>query len=73
MSSVAEIEHAIAKLSSREFVELERWFAAGRNRKRDQQIEADSASGAFDSLLKEVEEEVARGRTRPTDELCDDS
>jgi len=73
MSSVAEIEHAIAKLSSQEFIELERWFAAERNRKWDQQIEADSDSGAFDSLLKEVEEDVSQKRTRPTDELCDNS
>jgi hypothetical protein len=71
MSSVADIEDAIAKLSSREFVELERWFAAERNRKWDQQIEADSTSGVFDPFLKEVEEDVAKGRTRPTDELCD--
>ncbi len=70
MSSVAEIEHAIAKLSSREFVELERWFAAERNRKWDQQSEADSASGALDPLLREVEEDIAQGRTRPTDKLC---
>jgi hypothetical protein len=73
MSSVAEIEDAIAKLSSQEFIELERWFAAERNRKWDQQIEADSASGAFDPLLKEVEKDVAQGRTRPTDELFDNS
>ena len=73
MSSVAEIEKAIAKLSAQEFVELERWFDAERNRKWDRQIEADSASGALDFLLKEVEEDVARGKTRPTDELCDNS
>jgi predicted NACHT family NTPase len=73
MSSIAEIEQAIAKLSTREFIELERWLAAERNRKWDQQIEADSASGALDPLLREVEEDVAKGRTRPTDELCDNS
>jgi hypothetical protein len=59
MSSVAEIEQAIAKLSTREFVELEDWLAAERNRKWDQQLAADSASGALDSLLREVEEDVA--------------
>lgn len=73
MSSVAEIEQAIAKLSSREFVELERWFDAERNRQWDRQIEADSASGALDDLLHEVEQDIATGRTRPTDELCDNS
>jgi hypothetical protein len=35
MRSVAEIEQAIAKLSAREFVELERWFDEERNRKWD--------------------------------------
>ena len=66
-----EIELAIAKLSPREFVELERWFDAERNRQWDRQIEADSATGALDVLLSEVEHDVANGRTRPTDELCD--
>jgi len=60
MSSVLEIEQAIAKLSSQEFIEFERWFDTERNRKWDRQIEADSASGALDFLLKEVEEDIAR-------------
>ena len=58
MSSVAEIEKAIANLSAQEFIELGRWFDTERNRKWDRQIEADSASGALDFLLKEVEEDV---------------
>jgi hypothetical protein len=73
MSSVAELEQAIAKLSLQEFVEFERWFDVERNRKWDRQIEADSASGALDFLLKEVEEDIAKGRTRPANELLDDS
>ncbi len=72
MSSVAEIEQAIARLPREQFAELERWFDEERNRKWDQQIEADSKSGALDFLLREVEEDVAKGRTRPPDELCDD-
>jgi hypothetical protein len=71
MSSIAELDEAIAKLSAREFVELDQWIAAERNRKWDQQMAADSASGALDALLREVEEEVAKDATRPTDELCD--
>jgi hypothetical protein len=73
MGSVAEIEQAIARLSDLEFAELEKWFAAERNRKWDRQIEADSASGALDFLLKEVDEDIAKGRTRPADELLDDT
>jgi hypothetical protein len=72
MGSIVEIEQAIAKLSPGEFVELERWFDAERNRKWDRQIEADSASGALDFLLKEVDGDIAQGRTRPADELLDD-
>jgi len=72
MGSIAEIEQAIAKLSPGEFVELGQWFDAERNRKWDRQIEADSASGALDFLLKEVDEDIAQGRTRPANELLDD-
>ena len=72
MSSIAEIEQAIAKLSRQDFVELEQGFDAERNRKWDGQIEADSASGALDFLLKEVDDDIALGRTRPADELLDD-
>ena len=72
MSSVSEIERAVAKLSALEFTEFERWFDEERNRKWDSQIEADSASGALDSLLKEVEEDIAHGRTCPADEVLDD-
>ena len=45
MSSVAEIEQAIAKLTRDQFAEVERWFDAERNRKWDRQIEDDAKSG----------------------------
>jgi hypothetical protein len=73
MSSVVEIEQAIARLSTREFVELGCWFDTERNRQWDRQIEDDSASGALDQLLREVGQDIAAGKTRPTDELCDNS
>ena len=69
MNSVAEIEQAISQLSPGAFAELGRWFDQERNRKWDWQMEADSKSGALDFLLREVEEDIAAGRTRPTDEL----
>ncbi len=72
MSSIAEIEQAIAKLSTPEMAELGAWFDALRNREWDRQLEADSSSGALDSLLKEVDDDIALGRTRPADELLDD-
>jgi hypothetical protein len=72
MGSIAEIEQAIARLSPQDFVQLGQWFDAERNRKWDRQIEADSASGALDFLLNEVDEDIAQGKTRPADELLDD-
>ena len=66
MSSVAEIEQAVAKLSAQEFIEFERWFDEERNRKWDSQIEADSASGALDFLLTEVDEAIAQGKAALT-------
>jgi hypothetical protein len=65
MSSIAEIEQAVAKLSAQEFVEFERWFDEERNRKWDQQIEADSASVALDFLLKEVRRGYCPGKDTP--------
>ena len=72
MSSVAEIEQAISALPPGQFAELARWFDAERNRKWDRQLEIDSESGALDPLLQELEEDIAQGRMRPTDELCDE-
>lgn len=57
MSSVAEIEQAIAKLPAGEFVELERWFDDERNRKWDRQIEADAQSGKLRELYERLQSE----------------
>ena len=73
VTTVQEIEQAIAKLSREEFFDLARWFDEERNRKWDEQIETDSKSGALDFLLREVEDDIAKGKTRPTDDLCDNS
>jgi hypothetical protein len=48
---------------------LARWFDAERKRKWDAQIEADSKSGALDTLLREVDDDIARGEVRPLDDL----
>lgn len=53
MSSVFEIQQAIAQLTRDQFVELERWFDEERNRRWDEEIESDSKSGALDFLLRD--------------------
>jgi len=44
MSSLAEIEQAVANLSPEAFTEFERWFMEERNRKWDQQIDAEASN-----------------------------
>lgn len=61
MSSVAEIEKAIAKLALKEFMELEAWFDEERARIWDRELETDSNSGALDGLIKEVQDDIASG------------
>ena len=72
MSSVAEIEQAIAKLSRDQFAELERWFDAERNRKWDRQIEDDAKSGRLHEAYERLRSENP-GETRvPLDQILDD-
>jgi len=71
MSSVAEIEQAIAKLPPGEFVELERWFDAERNRKWDRQIEEDAQSGKLRELYERLQSENHGLSSVPLDEFLD--
>jgi hypothetical protein len=71
MSSVAEIEQAIAKLPRGDFVELERWFDAERNRKWDRQIEEDAQSGKLHELYERLQSENQGQSNVPLDEFLD--
>lgn len=71
MSSVDEIEKAIAKLPRGEFVQLERWFDAERNRKWDQQIEGDAQSGELRKLYERLQSENQEKSNVPLDEFLD--
>ena len=71
MSSVAEIEQAIARLSRREFGELEQWFDAERNRKWDRQIEDDVQSGRLREVYEQLKSEDQGQSKAPLDEFLD--
>jgi hypothetical protein len=73
MSSVAEIEEAIAKLPPLEFVQLERWFDAERNRKWDQQIEDDAQSGQLRQIYERLQSENQGQPNIPLDDFLDDT
>ena len=72
MSSIAEIEQAIAKLRRGEFVELERWFDAERNRKWDREIEADVQSGKLREVYERLQSENQGQAAVPLDEFLND-
>ena len=72
MSSVAEIEQAIASLSAEDFIELARWFDAERNRKWDRQIEEDAQSGRLRDAYQRLQNENQGQREVPLDEFLDD-
>lgn len=71
MSSVVEIEQAIAKLSHREFVELERWFEAERNRKWDREIEKDAQNGRLHEAYEKLKAENQDQPIVPLDDFLD--
>jgi hypothetical protein len=61
VSKVEELKAAIEKLPVHEFAELYRWLSEKDWDRWDTEIEADSAAGNLDFLLREAEEEKAKG------------
>jgi hypothetical protein len=72
MSSIVEIEQAIAKLPREQFVELGRWFDAERNRKWDLQIEEDARSGKLREVYKRLKAEDTGEPNVQLDKFLDD-
>ena len=70
MSTVAEIEAAIRRLSEEEQRELLSRF---EEEAWDRQIAADAASGRLDDLIAEVESDIAGQRVKPLHEVLDNS
>lgn len=73
MTTLEEIEAAIAKLPKEEFGKLSAWIVEQYQTDWDREIEEDSESGALDFLIQEVSDDIAQGKTRPIDEVCRDS
>lgn len=67
MSTVEEIQAAIAKLSPPEFDEVARWTEAQLEAAWDRQMKADVDSGELDRLWAQAEREIAAGETTPLD------
>lgn len=69
MSTVKEIEEAIAQLPKDEFWELTDRLVARRNAEWDREIEEDAAAGRLDFLFEEAEAERKAGLLREWPEL----
>ncbi|MGA2062922.1 MAG: hypothetical protein ABSG67_20810 [Thermoguttaceae bacterium] len=64
MTSIEQIEQAVASLPLDEYRQFRNWFIERDWAAWDQQIEADSISGKLDFLMREAEEEKQQGRLR---------
>ena len=65
MSTVNEIEAAIAELPREEFWKLTDRLVAKRNADWDRQIEEDIRAGKLDRFAEEALRELREGKTRP--------
>ena len=61
MSSVAEIEAAIKKLTHEEFAQVRNWIATLDAQRWDVQLEADAAAGKLDALGAKAIEDCKNG------------
>ena len=61
MTNLEEIERAVDALPESDYGEFRRWFLERDWAKWDEQIEADSASGKLDFLIREAQEAKSKG------------
>ena len=74
MSTVTEIIEAVKRLEEQEKAEFfHRLTDAYPERLWDQQIELDAVAGRLDALWQEALVDINAGRTRPLDEVIDQS
>ena len=72
MSTVAEIQQAITRLSPAEQRQLARWFEEALEDAWDAQIEEDIKAGRLNDLVAQAEADIAAGRVKPLDEVLGD-
>jgi len=62
MSTIAEIEDAVRRLSPEDLAAFREWFIQLDAEAWDRQFEEDVAAGRLDSLAEEALEDLRRGR-----------
>ena len=64
MTTVEEIEKAVAKLTPKHLEKFRAWFEAYQAQIFDEQIERDAKAGKLDRLAKDAAHAHREGRTR---------
>ena len=62
--SLAEIQSAIEELSFEERAKLAAWLHGWKDDDWDEQMKRDVASGKFEDVLREVDNDIRAGRLR---------
>jgi len=65
MSTVQEIEAAIAQLEPKDVHAVADWLQEYREELWDKQIEADAKAGRLDKLMEEAKQDYLAGRCKP--------
>lgn len=65
MSTVAEIEKAIQKLTPQEIKAVADWLQEFREEMWDQQIDADARAGKLDKFIAKAKADYRAGKARP--------
>ena len=65
MSTVQEIESAIARLDPKDVQAIADWLQEYRETLWDRQIEADAKAGRLDKLMEEAKQDYRAGRCKP--------
>lgn len=73
MSTVAEIENALQSLPVDDARKVADWLQQYLDEKWDRQINADIAAGRLDKLADKAIADYHAGRTKPLDEIIDQS
>ncbi len=73
MGTVAEIEDAIQKLPHKDAWKIAKWLQEYLDEQWDKQIEKDVRSGKLDKLIAKARSDFKAGRSKPLNEVLDES
>jgi hypothetical protein len=73
MSTVVEIERALQTLAVEDARKIADWLQHYLDEKWDEQIDTDIVAGRLDKLADKALQDYHAGRTKPLDEIIDES